>query len=124
MTSTATAALTPKGILFPEGACKIFDAAADGLGSGEAIIAVYVKRLDDAIRDGNPVRAIIRNTGANNDGRDLNPLQPNVPSQESLMHNVYQGAGLAAEDTAFVEVLSIFNVFCDSFLIHTSSAMI
>jgi acyl transferase domain-containing protein len=57
--------MASEGILSPEGSCKPFDASADGFARAEAINAVYLKRLDDAIRDGNPIRGIIRNSGSN-----------------------------------------------------------
>lgn len=119
MSPATTAPMTQKGILSPEGSCKASDAAADGLAWGEAISAIYVKKLDDAIRDGNPVRAVIRNTGTNSDGKGSNIPEPNGLSHESLMHNVYRGAGLNVDETAFVEVVSILIALCESLLIHT-----
>lgn len=55
-----TQAMTEQGVLSPEGSCKTFSADADGYGRGEAINAIFIKPLSDAIRDGNPVRAVIR----------------------------------------------------------------
>lgn len=55
-----TQAMTEQGVLSPEGSCKTFSADADGYGRGEAINAIYIKPLDDAVRDGNPIRAVIR----------------------------------------------------------------
>ena len=98
-----TAAMTEEGILSPEGSCKTFDAAADGFARGEAINAVYIKRLDDAIKDGNPIRAVIRNTGTNSDGKSQGLMTPNAKRQEALMRKVYSDAGLDIRDTAFVE---------------------
>ena len=100
-----TAAMTEEGILSPEGSCKSFNAAADGFARGEAINAVYIKRLDDAIKDGNPIRAVIRNTGTNSDGRSQGLMAPNGKSHEALMRKIYLDAGLNPRDTAFVEVL-------------------
>lgn len=51
--------------LSPEGSSKSFDASADGYARGEAVTAIYVKRLDEAVRDGNPIRAIIRGSAGN-----------------------------------------------------------
>ena len=104
MSPVTTASMTQEGILSPEGSSQAFDATADGFARGEAINTIYVKRLDDAIRDGNPIRAIIRNTGTNSDGKGSNLLQPNRESHESLMHQVYREAGLDPDETAFVEV--------------------
>lgn len=104
MGPTTTAAMTEEGILSPEGSCKTFDAAADGFARAEAINVVYVKLLDDAIRDGNPIRAIIRNTGTNSDGKSQGLMTPNGAAHESLMRKVYADAGLPPHETAFVEV--------------------
>ena len=104
MGPTTTAAMTEEGMLSPDGSCKTFDAAADGYSRGEAINAVYVKLLDDAIRDKNPVRAIIRNTGTNSDGRSKSLLTPSSEAHEALMRKVYAGIGLDPGKTAFVEV--------------------
>jgi acyl transferase domain-containing protein len=53
------------GILSPTSTCHTFDASADGYGRGEAVGALYLKRLSDAIRDGDPVRGVIRATAVN-----------------------------------------------------------
>jgi acyl transferase domain-containing protein len=58
-------ALDSIGVLSPDGSSKSFDASANGYARADAIEAVYIKRLDDALRDGNPVRAIIRATAIN-----------------------------------------------------------
>ncbi|CCF34493.1 phenolpthiocerol synthesis polyketide synthase ppsA, partial [Colletotrichum higginsianum] len=103
MGPTTTAAMTEEGMLSPEGSCKTFDAAADGYGRGEAINAVYIKLLDDAIRDNNPIRAIIRASGTNSDGNSSTLLTPNSAMHEALMRKVYLDAGLDPSKTAFVE---------------------
>ena len=97
--------MTQEGILSVEGSCKTFDSAADGFARAEAITAVYIKPLDRALKDGNPIRAIIRNTGTNSDGRSASLMSPNGRSHELLMKKVYEGAGLDPEETAFVEVI-------------------
>ena len=99
-----TAAMTQQGVLSPEGSCKTFDAFADGFARGEAINAIYIKKLDDAIRDNNPVRAVIRGTLTNSDGKSQSLMAPNGDSHEALMRKVYQNAGLDPRETGFVEV--------------------
>ena len=53
------------GVLSPTSMCHTFDKSADGYSRSEGIGALYVKRLDDALRDGDPVRAIIRSSAVN-----------------------------------------------------------
>jgi acyl transferase domain-containing protein len=91
------------GILSPVGACKTFDANADGYARGEAINAIYIKLLDDAIRDGNPIRAVIRSTGTNSDGKGAGLMKPNPESHEALMRKVYAEADLRFSETGLVE---------------------
>jgi acyl transferase domain-containing protein len=104
MTPTVTAAFTEEGIVSPDGSCKTFDASANGFARAEAITAIYVKPLQAALRDGNAVRAVIRATGTNSDGKSRSLLSPNGAAQEALMRKIYLDAGLDPADTAFVEV--------------------
>lgn len=62
-------AMSQLGVLSSDGRCKTLDAAADGYSRGEGVNAIYIKRLSDALRDGDPIRAIIRATATNFDGR-------------------------------------------------------
>jgi acyl transferase domain-containing protein/SAM-dependent methyltransferase/NAD(P)-dependent dehydrogenase (short-subunit alcohol dehydrogenase family)/aryl carrier-like protein len=98
-----TAAMTTEGILSPEGSCKTFDIKADGFARGEAITAVYLQRLDQAIENRLPIRAIITNTGTNSDGRSQGLLQPSSEAQISLMRKVHGAIDSKPNRTAFVE---------------------
>ncbi|KAI1359407.1 polyketide synthase [Xylaria arbuscula] len=92
-----------EGILSPDASCKTFDASADGYARAEGIIAILIKPLKDALRDGNPVQAVIRATGSNHDGRSQGLLAPRGEIQEVLMREVYERAKLNPRSTAFVE---------------------
>ncbi|KAF1990145.1 hypothetical protein K402DRAFT_371161 [Aulographum hederae CBS 113979] len=98
-----TTAMTEQGVLSPEGSCKTFSAEADGYARGEAINAVFVKPLEDAVRDGNPIRSVIRSTSSNNDGRTPGISCPSTDSHEAMIRNAYKMAGLEYAQTAFVE---------------------
>lgn len=95
---------TETGVLSPSGKCKTFDLMADGYGRGEAVNAVYVKKLSDALRDGNPIRAVLRASGTNNDGRSNGIMQPNTHLQERLIRKTYEKGGITDfSKTAFFE---------------------
>lgn len=104
LTPTMTVAMTEQGVLSPSGLCKTFDAEADGYARGEAINAVYIKRLSDAIQDGDPVRAVIRATATNCDGKTPGIACPSSETHESMIRRAYQVARLSdLSKTAFVE---------------------
>ena len=97
-------ALSDQGVLSPSGMCKTFDAEADGYGRGEAVNMVYVKRLSQAIQDGDPIRAIIRGSSVNSDGRTQGMITPSPTAQEALMRRAYALAGITnLSQTAVVE---------------------
>ena len=99
-----TQALAEQGVLSPNGSSRTFDADADGYVRAEAVNMLYIKRLDDAVRDGNPIRAIIRSTASNFDGKTAGIAQPSAESQEALIRGCYEAAGLCDfGETAFVE---------------------
>ncbi|KXJ95034.1 beta-ketoacyl synthase [Microdochium bolleyi] len=105
-----TAVMSAQGVLSPSGKCRTFDADADGYGRGEGVSAVYVKRLADALRDGDPVRSVIRSAVVGNDGAGGGPgggmLTPDPRAHERLMRMAYRVAGIAegeVQRTAMVE---------------------
>ena len=104
MGPVTTAALTQEGVLSPKGSCTTFDAAADGFARAEAINAIYIKKLSNALRDANPIRAIIRNTGTNSDGRSRGLMTPSSEAHEALIRKTYADSGLAPSETGYVEV--------------------
>lgn len=86
------------------GRCHAFDANADGYVRAEAINAVHLKRLDDAIRDGDPIRAVIRGTAVNSDGRTPGITNPNPEAQAAAIRAAYRHAGISSfRQTAFLE---------------------
>ncbi|KAK2758837.1 Type I Iterative PKS [Arachnomyces sp. PD_36] len=104
LTPTLSSALTEGMAISPDGISKTFDAAANGYGRGEAINAILIKKLDDATRDGDPIRAVIRSTAINCDGRSFTITSPNPQSQEQLIRRAYKKANLTdMSKTAFVE---------------------
>lgn len=89
--------------LSPEGSSKTFDASADGYARGEAVTALYVKRLDEAIRDKNPIRAVIRGSASNADGKTPGLAVPSPDAHEAVIRQAYHNAGLTLSETTMVE---------------------
>lgn len=90
----ASVAMTEQGLVSPEGRSKPFDASADGYARAEAINAVYLRRLDDAIRDGTPIRVVVRGSALNCDGKSASLASPSSEAHKLLIRKAYAGAGL------------------------------
>ncbi|GKZ68150.1 type I Iterative Polyketide synthase (PKS) [Aspergillus niger] len=93
------------GILSPTSTCHTFDAAADGYGRAEGAGAIYLRRLSDAVRDGTPIRAVIRGSALNTNGKVTNQgiTHPSPEGQERVLRAAYKRAGLDPTDTVYVE---------------------
>ena len=96
--------MSEQGVISPTGMCKSFDADADGYARGEAVSALYIKKLNDAIRDGDHVRAVIRSTCVNSDGKTAGLSLPSTEAHEALIRKGHQLAGLTDfSKTAMIE---------------------
>jgi acyl transferase domain-containing protein len=93
-----TDAMTKNLVLSPSGISHTFDANADGYGRGEAINCIYLKPLKDALRNNDPIRAVIRSTVTNHDGRTPIFSNPCPISQEKLIRHAYRVAGIDSID--------------------------
>ncbi|TRX97451.1 hypothetical protein FHL15_001729 [Xylaria flabelliformis] len=91
------------GFLSPHGRCFSFDERANGYARGEGIGVVLLQPLRDAIVQGNPIRAIVRSTGSNQDGHTPGVTQPSKESQAALIRDTYEKAGLNFTHTRYFE---------------------
>ncbi len=98
---TALAART--GALSPDGVCRPFDARANGFTRSEGCGIVVLKRLADAVRDGDRVHAVIHGSAVNHDGRASGFTAPNVLAQTRLVERALAEAGLGPADIGHVE---------------------
>lgn len=98
-----TVALSKYHMLAPDGRCKAFDESADGFGQGEGCGVVVLKRLSDALADGDNILAVIRGTAVNQDGPSSGLTAPNGPSQEAVVRAALANAGMKPADIGYIE---------------------
>ena len=90
-------------MLAPDGRCKTFDAAADGYVRGEGCGVIVIKRLEDAIRDGDRIRAVIRGSAINQDGASGGLTVPNGVAQQRVIADALKRADLEPSDVGYLE---------------------
>jgi acyl transferase domain-containing protein len=101
---TMNVAMCEQGALSPDASCKSFDASADGYARAEGISVIYVKKLNDALQNGDPIRAVIRASSSNCDGKTPGMANPSSEAHEELIRRAYEAAGIRdCSRTAFVE---------------------
>ncbi|RKQ70071.1 SDR family NAD(P)-dependent oxidoreductase [Oceanibaculum indicum] len=91
------------GMLSKDGRCFTFDARANGFVPGEGVGVLLLKRLEDALADGDPVRAVIRGWGTNQDGRTNGITAPNPQAQTRLMQSVHHKFGIDPASIGLIE---------------------
>lgn len=92
------------GILSPDGHCRAFDARAAGTVFGCGLGLVVLKRLADALADGDAVHAVIKGSAVNNDGASKAGFTaPSVPGQAEVIAEALANAGLSAEAIGMLE---------------------
>jgi len=97
-------AYQPGGALSPDGHCRAFDVDAAGTVPGEGVALVVLKRLDDALTDGDDIRAVIRGTAINNDGSDkVGFTAPSVEGQAGAIALALATAGVDPESIGYIE---------------------
>jgi amino acid adenylation domain-containing protein len=101
-------------MLSTSGECRVFDPASSGMVPADGVAAVVLKRLDDAIRDGDRIHGCIRASGVNYDGKTMGLAAPNPRSQSSLIDAVYQRAGLSADTIQLVLAHSVGSALTDA----------
>ncbi|GFF78602.1 nonribosomal peptide synthetase 14 [Aspergillus lentulus] len=81
-------------MLSPTSRCRMWDRDADGYARGEGCASVVIKTLDQALKDGDDVECIIRETAVNSDGRSAGITMPNPEAQAALIREAYERSGL------------------------------
>ena len=91
------------GVMSASGACHTFDADADGFVRGEGCGVAVLKRLSDALRDGDRILAVVRGSAVNQDGRSNGLFAPNPAAQMAMLRAAYVNAGVAPHEVDYVE---------------------
>lgn len=94
------------GLMAADGHCKSFDASADGYIRGEGCGIIILKRLHDALRDGDQILAVIKGSGVNHGGASSGPTVPHAEAQEALIRKVLAKSKLKPEDIDYVEAMA------------------
>ncbi|KAK3254043.1 hypothetical protein CYMTET_36729, partial [Cymbomonas tetramitiformis] len=101
--STATRSFAAAGMLSPTGQCHALDAAADGYVRAEGCGALCLKRLRDAVADGDTVHAVVRGSSVMHDGQSATLTAPNGAAQQRLLSSALADAGVSAAQVSYVE---------------------
>ncbi|WP_135467545.1 type I polyketide synthase [Crenalkalicoccus roseus] len=91
------------GMLSPRGRCHAFDARADGYVRAEGAVVMVLKRLEDALADGDEIRAVILGTAANAAGRTVGLSLPSQAAQQALIERALAEAGVTPDRLAYFE---------------------
>jgi acyl transferase domain-containing protein len=92
------------GALSASGMIRPFDRRANGLLVGEGGGAVILKRLDDAVRDGDEIYAIVKGVGSASDGREVDVLAPSIAGQVLALEHAYADAGIDRDAVGYLEL--------------------
>lgn len=92
------------GALSPAGLCRTFDASADGIVRSDGAGILVLKKLSEALKDGDPVLAVIRGSAVNHDGRSNGIMAPNGEAQRAVLAEAYRNAGISASSVQYVEL--------------------
>jgi acyl transferase domain-containing protein/acyl carrier protein len=89
--------------LSPDGRCKAFDASADGYGRGEGCGILVLKRLSNAVADGDNILALIRGSAINHDGASSGLTVPNKRAQQQLLRQALANAHVTPQEVSYIE---------------------
>ena len=110
------------GMLSREGACRTFDASANGFVRGEGCGMVVLKRLADAQADGDRVWAVIRGSAVNQNGATAGATVPNGPAQERVIERALSQAGVAPSEVDYLEAHGAGSAFGDPIELQAAAA--
>lgn len=119
-----TSIFSQSGAIAPDGACKTFDANADGYVRSEGCGMVLLKRLEDAEADGDRVLAVLRGIAVNNDGRSNGFTAPNGLAHREVQRRAIEQAGIRPADVSFVEAHGTATPLGDPVEVHALASVL
>ncbi|MBK9371593.1 MAG: SDR family NAD(P)-dependent oxidoreductase [Deltaproteobacteria bacterium] len=105
-------------MLSPRGRCAPFDAEADGIAPAEGVGAFVLKDLEAALRDGDPIRAVLVADGINHDGKTNGLVAPSGPAQTALIRQVYGRFGVSPGSIGAIEAHGTGTALGDPIEVH------
>ena len=123
LSAPVTREMADLGLLSRQGACRAFDADADGFVRGEGCGMVVLKRLADAETDGDRIWAVIRGSSVNQNGVTAGATVPNGPAQERVIEQALAQAGLAPSEIDYLEAHGVGSAFGDSIEVQAAAAV-
>ena len=95
---------TPDGMAAQDGHCRTFDADATGTVFGDGAGLVVLRRLEDALADGDEIVAVIRGYAVNNDGSDkAGYAAPSIKAQSNVVKAAHKAAGISPREISYIE---------------------
>ncbi|MDG2305442.1 MAG: type I polyketide synthase [Candidatus Binatia bacterium] len=119
-----TMAFSAGGFMSPDGRCKAFDARADGYVRAEGCGIIVLKRLEDALADGDRIWALIRGTAANQAGRSAGRTAPNPKAQRLAIEQALADGQVSPDDLGYVEAHGTGTPLGDPIEIEALSAVL
>src|SRR5205807_412477 len=107
-----------------DGRCKPFDAGADGYVRGEGCGIVILKRLSDALRDGDHIYALLRGSAVNQDGRTAGLTVPNGLAQQVVIRQALDQAGITSDQLSYIETHGTGTALGDPIEVHAIAAVL
>lgn len=124
LSPSVTVAFSNAGFMAPDGRCKPFDARADGYVRGEGVGVVVLKPLDAALRDGDPIRAMLLGTAVNQDGRSNGLTAPNGLAQQAVIRAACIAAEIRPDELEYVEAHGTGTFLGDPIEAHALGAVL
>jgi acyl transferase domain-containing protein/acyl-CoA synthetase (AMP-forming)/AMP-acid ligase II/pimeloyl-ACP methyl ester carboxylesterase len=119
-----TETFTQAGMMAADGKCKTFDAAADGYVRGEGCGVIVLRRLDEAIRDGDNILAVIEGSAINQDGKSNGLTAPNGLAQKEVIRQALANAAIEPTNLSYIEAHGTGTVLGDPIEVNSLKSII